>query len=150
MKKIATMFIAFLMLTAVTLTAQQAETAKELSASGKVVKTGPKAQWDKKVYDMGNIQYRVPKEAKFTLTNVGNEPLLITYAKASCGCTDLKYSKEPILPGRSTTMSVTYNASGNGAFRKTITVQTNADDTRTVLQIKGKVIRNEESDQKKK
>ena len=149
MKKITTLLTVFMMLTAITLTAQEAETAKLLSASGKVIKTGPKAQWDKKVYDMGEIQYRVPKEAEFTLTNTGNEPLFITYAKASCGCTNLKYSKDPILPGKSTTMSVTYNASGNGSFRKTITVQTNADESRTVLQIKGKVIRNEEVDQKK-
>lgn len=84
----------------------------------------------------------VKKDASFTLTNTGNQPLLITSARASCGCTNLKYSQEPILPGKSTELSVTFNGSGNGAFRKSITVQTNASENPTILQITGKVVKN--------
>jgi hypothetical protein len=58
----------------------------------------------------------------------------------SCGCTNLTYGKDPILPGKSTTISATYNAAAAGPFVKTITVVTNASEQPVVLQIKGKVV----------
>jgi hypothetical protein len=144
MKKLTTLFIAFMMTLAITVMAQDAAQVKQASAAiAESPAMGPKAEWDTKTLDLGEVKYRVKTEAEFTLTNTGNEPLLITYAKASCGCTDLKYSQEPVLPGNSTKLSVTYNGSGNGNFRKSITVQTNADAGRTSLQIKGIVIREE-------
>ncbi|NQV01663.1 MAG: DUF1573 domain-containing protein, partial [Bacteroidia bacterium] len=103
------------------------------------------ATFDRKVYDFGNIEQGIPKTAEFTLTNDGNEPLLISYAKASCGCTNLKYSKDPVLPKKSMIISVTYNAAAPRSFIKTITVQTNADSNRVILQIKGTVIKKEEA-----
>jgi len=142
MKKLTTLFFVFLMASALTIMAQDAAPLKQTSAA--VVESpaiGPVAEWDTKTLDLGDIEYRVKTDAEFTLTNTGNEPLLITYAKASCGCTNLKYSQEPILPGHSTKLAVTYNGSGNGNFRKSITIQTNANAGRTSLQIKGKVIR---------
>ncbi len=142
MRKLATLFIVFMMTSTLTVMAQDAAVPeKKATISSELLSMGPKAEWDTKTYDMGEVGYKVKTQAEFTLTNTGNEPLLITYAKASCGCTNLKYSQEPVLPGRSTKMSVTYNGSGNGPFRKSITVKTNADNSRTMLQIKGKVIR---------
>ena len=105
---------------------------------------GPVASWSTIVYDMGEVQYMVSKDAEFKVTNTGKQPLLITSARASCGCTNLKYSREPILPGESMTMSVTFNGSGSGAFRKTISVQTNETEGKTtVLQIAGTVVKAE-------
>lgn len=144
MKKLTTLFFVFLMTSAVTIMAQDSAPVNQIaSTSIESSANGPKANWDTKVLDFGEINYRTKTDAEFTLTNTGNEPLLITYAKASCGCTNLKYSQEPILPGASTNLSVTYNGSGNGNFTKSITVQTNADEARTSLRIKGKVIRDE-------
>lgn len=100
----------------------------------------PIAKFDRIIYDMGNIDKGIPKEVKFVLTNSGKEPLIIQSARASCGCTNLKYSSEPILAGKSTDILVTYNAAVAGAFTKTITVTTNADATPVVLQIKGTVV----------
>ncbi|MBE0648074.1 MAG: DUF1573 domain-containing protein [Bacteroidales bacterium] len=107
-------------------------------------KEGPVAAFDKTVNDFGNIDQGIPKTAEFTLTNQGTEPLLISYAKASCGCTNLKYSNEPILPKKSTIISATYNAAAPGPFIKTITVQTNADENKVILQIKGTVVKKDE------
>jgi len=144
MKKLTTLFFVFLMSSTITIMAQNATPVNQASdAVAEAPAIGPKAEWDTKTLDLGEVKYRVKTDAEFTLTNTGNEPLLITYAKASCGCTNLKYSQEPILPGKSTKLGVTYNGSGNGDFRKSITVQTNADQGRTSLQIKGKVIRDE-------
>ena len=100
----------------------------------------PKANWDKTVNDFGEIEQGVPKEAQFTLTNDGKEPLLIQTAKAGCGCTNLKYSQEPVLPGKSTVVAATYNAAAVGQFNKSVTVTTNADPNPVVLMIKGTVI----------
>lgn len=100
----------------------------------------PVAKWDKMVNEFGDITFNVPKTAEFTLTNAGKEPLIISSAKASCGCTNLKYASEPILPGKSAVVSVTYNAASQGVFTKTVTVITNADPNPVVLQIKGNVL----------
>lgn len=100
----------------------------------------PIAKYDKTIIDFGELQQGNPETAAFTLTNAGKEPLVISTAKASCGCTNLTYAKEPILPGKSTTISATYNAAAAGAFSKTITVTTNADEQPVILQIKGVVI----------
>ena len=100
----------------------------------------PVAKWDKTVNDFGEIAYNVPKTAEFTLTNAGKQPLIISSAKASCGCTNLKFPPEPILPGKNTMVSVTYNAAAQGVFTKTITVITNADPNPVVLLIKGTVL----------
>lgn len=102
----------------------------------------PVAKWDKMVNDFGDIAFNIPKTAEFTLTNSGKEPLIISSAKASCGCTSPKFSPEPILPGKSSVLSVTYNAASQGMFTKTITVITNADPNPVVLQIKGNVLPN--------
>jgi hypothetical protein len=100
----------------------------------------PVAKWDKMVNDFGDIAFNIPKTAEFTLTNAGKAPLIISSAKASCGCTNLKYASEPILPGKSTVVSATYNAAAQGVFTKTVTVITNADPNPVVLQIKGNVL----------
>jgi len=99
-----------------------------------------KAKWDKIVSDFGEIEQGIPKEAQFTLTNEGKEPLLIQTARAGCGCTNLKYSQEPVLPGKSTIVAATYNAAAMGQFTKSITVTTNADPSPVMLSIKGTVI----------
>ena len=50
-------------------------------------------------YDFGKFSEKDPvKTCKFTFTNVGEQPLVINQAVASCGCTVPKYTKEPILP----------------------------------------------------
>jgi len=113
-----------------------------LATTSSSVKTSNNAvaKFDKQTVDLGDIEIRVPKTADFVLTNDGKEPLIISSAVASCGCTNLKYEKEPILPGKTATISVTYNAAAPGPFSKTITVKTNASAQSVVLMIKGKVV----------
>ena len=64
----------------------------------------------------------------FKFTNVGDAPLVIHQAVASCGCTVPEYSQEPIAPGKTGTVKVTYNGTGRypGHFKKSITLRTNA------------------------
>ena len=120
--------------------AQNANLASATGSTAVANPNAPKAKWDKTVNDFGEIEQGIPKEAEFKLTNEGKEPLLIQTAKAGCGCTNLKYSQEPVLPGKSTIIAATYNAAAMGAFTKSITVTTNADPNPVMLMIKGTVI----------
>jgi hypothetical protein len=106
----------------------------------KVNPNGPVARYDKTVYEFPDLTQGNPGTATFNLFNEGKEPLIIASANASCGCTNLQYGKDPILPGKSTAISATYNAAVAGPFTKTITVKTNASEQPVVLQIKGKVL----------
>jgi len=133
-----------LLLTAIIFTLGLSQSIAQSTASATTATVAnpnaPKAKWDKTTNDFGNIEQGIPKEAEFKLTNEGKEPLIIQTAKAGCGCTNLKYSPEPILPGKSTIIAATYNAAAAGPFTKSITVTTNADPNPVMLLIKGTVI----------
>ena len=100
----------------------------------------PVIKWDKIVNDFGDIAFGIPKTADFILTNVGKEPLIISSVRASCGCTNPKFSQEPVLPGKTSVVSATYSAAAPGIFSKTVSVITNADPNPVVLIIKGNVL----------
>lgn len=100
----------------------------------------PVAKWDKMVNDFGDIALNIPQTAEFTFTNAGKEPLIISSVRASCGCTNPKFSQEPVLPGKKSVVSATYNAATPGVFSKTVTVITNADPNPVVLILKGNVL----------
>jgi len=119
---------------------QNVTVESSLKTDSKIKANGPIAKFDKTVHDFGDIIQNSPGTASFILTNDGNEPLVISSATASCGCTNLSWSRDPVLPGKSVTISATYNAAAPGAFMKTVTVKTNAGDQPVILQIKGKVV----------
>lgn len=98
-----------------------------------------KVSWAAETHDFGEIQKGKPVSVEFSFTNTGNEPLLIADVIPSCGCTVPDYSKEPITPGKSSVIKVTYNASTVGAFTKTITVNFQDAALNKVLNIKGTV-----------
>lgn len=93
--------------------------------------------------DYGTVTKDVDSGVRvFEFTNTGNEPLLITNAQSTCGCTVPSFSKEPIAPGASGKIEVKYNMNP-GPIRKTITIESNAsnvDNGRVALKIKGDVI----------
>ena len=98
-------------------------------------------KFDNTSYDFGTFAEEKGKvTTEFKFSNTGNAPLLITRTAASCGCTTPEYPKEPIAPGKSGIIKVTYNAKGRpGVFQKTVYVFTNTDPEKSVLIIKGHV-----------
>ena len=93
-------------------------------------------------YDFGSFPENAPKvTCKFKFTNTGNGPLVIHQAIASCGCTVPQYPKEPIKPGESGEITVTYNGAGKfpGHFRKSITLRTNAKQEVVRLYVEGEM-----------
>ena len=101
---------------------------------------GPKISFSEQEHNYGTIQKGGDGNCEFVFTNEGNEPLILSNVKASCGCTTPSWTKEPIMPGKTGTIKVRYNTNNVGSFTKTITVTSNAiDSPRVTLKIKGKV-----------
>ena len=102
---------------------------------------GPEIKFDKVEHDYGDVPYNGNGECEFRFTNTGNEPLLIQKPKSSCGCTIPSWPNEPILPGESDVIKVTYKTSRVGNINKTVTVTSNAlKNSTVVLRIKGRVL----------
>ncbi|MBR6417265.1 MAG: DUF1573 domain-containing protein [Bacteroidales bacterium] len=101
---------------------------------------GPKIEFSEQEHNYGTLQKGGDGNCEFVFTNNGNEPLILSNVKASCGCTVPTWTKEPIMPGQKGSIKVRYNTNNIGAFTKTITVTSNAvDSPRIVLKIRGKV-----------
>ena len=96
--------------------------------------------WEKTAHNFGTMKHQVPQTVEFSFVNRTAEPVVITNAKGSCGCTVANYTREAIAPGVAGTVSATYNAAKLGAFTKTVTVTTSAGGKPQVLRIKGIVV----------
>jgi hypothetical protein len=97
-------------------------------------------KFEEEEYSFGNITQGESVTHEYKFTNIGNEPLIITNAQGSCGCTVPLYSKEPIMKGQSGTIKVTFNSTGKlGIQDKTVTITSNAKQNPMVLHIKGTV-----------
>lgn len=97
-------------------------------------------KFDKFVHNFGTFSESAPvQKTTFTFTNVGDKPLVINQAIASCGCTVPKYTKTPIAPGQKGQIEVTYNGKGMfpGHFKKSVTVRSNGSVEMTRLYIEG-------------
>ena len=96
--------------------------------------------FDKKEYNFGTVNEGDIVETTYLATNSGKTDLVITDAKASCGCTVPVWPKEPIKPGKTGEIKVKFNTSGKpNRQQKTITLTTNTESGREVLILKGSV-----------
>jgi hypothetical protein len=116
--------------------------AQDLAVNSAVGTISPAATvltWDKTSIDLGVIRQNNPVEVSYSFTNTGSDPIVITDVQTSCGCTAAKHSEEPVKPGESSKITVTYNAKNQGVFQKTITVKTSTDANPTLLTLSGEV-----------
>jgi uncharacterized protein DUF1573 len=96
--------------------------------------------WKSEMIELGEIPQNKPKAIEFEFKNTGKIAVVITNVKASCGCTATDYTKTPVQPGATAKVTATYNAANKGAFTKTVTVTTNAEEAPKTLSFKGTVI----------
>jgi hypothetical protein len=97
-------------------------------------------KFDKVTHNFGKFSEKNPVvTCTFSFMNVGEQPLIVNQAVASCGCTVPEYTKTPIQPGEKGEIKVTYNGTGKfpGHFKKSITVRTNGEIEMTRLYIEG-------------
>ena len=119
--------------------------ASVLSVEAQTKKSGAEFKFKEETYDFGTLKEGPVATHVFEFTNVGNEPLIIQNASASCGCTTPDWPKEPILPGKKGKITVNYNTQGRVApFNKDVYIQSNArmpeGKERYELHIKGTVV----------
>jgi len=113
--------------------------AQETATPNPLNPNAPKFKFETEVMDYGTIAHNADGNREFKFTNVGKEPLIISNAVGSCGCTTPNWPKEPIKPGETAVIKVKYATDRVGAFEKTITLTSNADTPSKVIKIKGVV-----------
>lgn len=103
-------------------------------------KNAPEFKFEEEEYNFGTIKQGESVTHMFTFINAGKEPLIITSAAGSCGCTVPEWPKEPVKKGEKATIKVTFNSAGKmGGQEKTVTIQSNAKTNPKVIRIKGTV-----------
>lgn len=82
--------------------------------------------WDHQEHDFGTIGQESKVSHTFTFTNSGKVPLLISDAKGSCGCTVPEFPKDPVAPGASGDVKVSFDPAGRqGMNTKLVTILAN-------------------------
>jgi len=136
MRNLKSLFIA-LILTGGNVIAQEKPT---LSNIGNENPNQAEFKFDNEEFDFGSIVQGESVTHEFEFVNTGSEPLVITNAEGSCGCTVPIYSKEPIMKGKSGVIKVTFNSTGKSGIQdKTVTLTSNARRNPLVLHMKGTV-----------
>jgi len=115
---------------------KKGEAKKSLSAD----RPATSISFDEMEHHFGTIDEGDKVEHVFTFKNTGNEPLILEKCKGSCGCTVPTWPHEPIAPGKSGIIKVSFNPKGKaGKQNKTVTIMANTDPVNTVLNIKSVV-----------
>lgn len=89
--------------------------------------------------NFGATKVNKPVTVDYFFTNISQKPLLVENASASCGCTQPKWTMEPVLPGQQGKITVTFNAPAVGMQNKTIWVRFKGFNEDVVLHLLGKV-----------
>jgi len=113
-----------------------------VNAQNTAVQAGAKIEFSKETHDYGNIKYDGEPYCTFEFKNTGDQPLIISNAKGSCGCTVPEWPKEPIAPGAKGSIRVKYDTKRPGPINKSVTINSNAVNVEggiSVLRIKGEV-----------
>ncbi len=103
----------------------------------------PRVKFASTNHDFGTIHEKNGRvTASYEFTNTGDEPLSIDFVtNGGCGCTEPSYPKEPIAPGKTGVIKVTFDPRGRaGEFNRTVKVRTNAGKSREKLTFSGVVV----------
>ncbi len=79
---------------------------------------GPKISAPEASFDFGEIVEGELVTHNFVITNEGDENLIISKVRASCGCTAAKPEKNELAPGESTSINVQFNSTHRSGLQK--------------------------------
>ncbi len=92
------------------------------------------------VYDFGKVLEGEVVEFSYRFKNVGNNPLIVSNATASCGCTVPEKPEAPIKTGEIGFIKVKFDTKARaGAAHKTVSILSNATPAFPTLVLKGDV-----------
>jgi len=112
------------------------------SATGTEAKKGaPVITFEKTEHDFGRVIQGEKITYNFKFTNTGGGDLIITRVSASCGCTAPAFTREPVKPGETGVVRITFDSENRLGFQnKNVTVVSNAQPANFDLRIKAQVI----------
>ena len=114
--------------------------ATSLQENAKVPRT--KIEFDKEIHDFGQIDQGEIVETTVNIKNVGDNNLYIVDAHGSCGCTVPSWPRDPIAPGKSAKIEVSFDPNGkSGEQSKIVTVTSNTEPTTSILTITATIIK---------
>jgi hypothetical protein len=99
----------------------------------------PEINFTHLVHDYGAIYKNDDGVCFFEFKNTGRADLQLTNVSSSCGCTVPQWPKDPIPPGQSASIKVSYNTNKVGSINKNVYVDWNGGE-RITLSIKGNVV----------
>lgn len=105
--------------------------------------TGPTTTiaFEESEYDFGTVKAGEKVRHVFKFKNTGSEPLIISNAKGSCGCTVPNWPREPIPPGGEGEIVVEFDSKGKrGKQNRKVTITANTEPPQIFLYVKGEVI----------
>lgn len=139
MKKVVLIFIAA---SAMLISCNNSATkSTESGVSNEAPAKGASITFQKNNFDFGKIPEGQKVTHEFEFVNNGSEPLIISNATASCGCTIPEYPKEPIAPGKTGVIKVVFDSSGRpGMQNKIVSVTSNANPSLTEIYLTGEVM----------
>ncbi|GAB2792382.1 hypothetical protein HNQ93_003593 [Hymenobacter luteus] len=120
--------------------AAQAQTAPVKPANAQAKVAGPQIQFEEMKYDFGSIRTGDVVEHTFKFKNVGTQPLVISNIGVSCGCTTPDWTKEPVMPGKTGTVTAKFNSAGKmGMQNKVLTIESNSAGGNAMVALVGDV-----------
>jgi hypothetical protein len=86
-----------------------------------------KVEWLPRQMELDTIPFAIPVDMVYEAKNISKDTLFLTSVQPGCACTMVSYDKDPIPPGSSGKIKVTFDAAKEGRFYKLLAVKTNFD-----------------------
>ena len=134
------LLLSFIAVSVVLLSCNNASTEKETGKAA-TVQGAAAITFEKNNFDFGKVKQGAKVTHEFNFINNGTDPLVITNATASCGCTIPDYPKEPVLPGKSGKIKVVFDTAGKtGMQNKIVSITSNATPPLSEVYLTGEVL----------
>ena len=79
-------------------------------------------------FDFGKIKNGEKVQHVYEITNTGKNPLVISEVKPGCGCTAPEFTKDPILPGKTGKVTLSFDSSSfHGLVNKEASIYANVE-----------------------
>ena len=115
------------------------------AAAGNSKADSTQVQMIDSVHNFGKVTDGEKVVFSYRFKNVGNKPLIVSSASATCGCTIPERPEEPLQPGETGYLKVVFNSQGRvGPVHKEVHVVSNAMPAFPTLQLIGEVIQKQQ------
>ncbi|WP_423130082.1 DUF1573 domain-containing protein [Gaoshiqia sp. Z1-71] len=95
------------------------------------------------IYDLGANRLGTKTELFLELHNNLSFPVVINEARVFCNCTFPEYAPEPIHPGKSSIIKITFAGEQTGPFSKSVKIFFNFKKVPVEIKLTGEVLKNE-------